>query len=373
MKIDPKLEPRRPGEADPAGPRAPRVFKTIGAPGEQQTWQSNASGSGKSDIAFARIRRTNVPDRPTNDPEKEQSRARILTANDLKRGIKWGSILLSAAGALASLALTLWFTRFVSVAVQRDDWLGWISFGLLSVIAIAAVVLMGRELWGFRRLARLARLRREIKEAISTNDAVRERAAVNMLENHYGGRADMAWGRARLAEHKSDVLSAGEYVRLADRELLLPLDQESRRAVLQSAKRVATVTALSPIMWIAIGFVLYENLRMFRTIAGLYGGRPGFLGSLRLARLTVMHIVATGGVAMTDDLLGQFVGQDVLRRLSRRLGEAAFNGALTARLGVAAVEVTRPLPFLDAEPLRVREILAELMQTITARRRRRFM
>ncbi len=53
-----------------------------------------------------------------------------------------------------------------------------------------------------------------------------------------------------------------------------------------------------------------------------------------------------------------------LRRLSRRLGEGAFNGALTARLGVAAVEVTRPLPFLDAEPLRVREILAELMRSI---------
>ena len=27
---------------------------------------------------------------------------------------------------------------------------------------------------------------------------------------------------------------------------------------------------------------------------------------------------------MTDDLVGQFIGQDVLRRLSRRLGEGAF-------------------------------------------------
>ena len=58
------------------------------------------------------------------------------------------------------------------------------------------------------------------------------------------------------------------------------------------------------------------------------------------------HIVATGGVAMTDDLLGQFLGQDLLRRLSRRLGEGAFNGALTARIGMAAIDVIRPLPFL---------------------------
>ncbi len=46
--------------------------------------------------------------------------------------------------------------------------------------------------------------------------------------------------------------------------------------------------------------------------------------------MVVTRIVATGGVAMTDDLLGQFLGQDLLRRLSRRLGEGVFNGALTA-------------------------------------------
>jgi len=115
-----------------------------------------------------------------------------------------------------------------------------------------------------------------------------------------------------------------------------------------------------------MGYVLVENVRMFRGLASLYGGRPGVLGAFRIGRLVVAHIIATGGLAMTDDLLGQFFGQDVLRRLSRRLGEGAFNGALTARLGVAAVEVTRPMPFLDAEPVRVREIFSELMRSLRA-------
>ena len=66
--------------------------------------------------------------------------------------------------------------------------------------------------------------------------------------------------------------------------------------------------------------------------------------------MVLAHIIATGGIALTDDLLGQFLGQDLLRRLSRRLGEGAFNGALTARMGVAAIEVIRPLPFLAAKP-----------------------
>ena len=109
-------------------------------------------------------------------------------------------------------------------------------------------------------------------------------------------------------------------------------------------------------------YVAVENLRMLRTVAGLYGGRPGTLGSLRLARMVITHIVATGGIALTDDLLGQFIGQDVLRRLSRRLGEGAFNGALTARVGATAVEVCRPLPYLSAPPVRARDIAAELLR-----------
>ena len=83
---------------------------------------------------------------------------------------------------------------------------------------------------------------------------------------------------------------------------------------------------------------------------------------LRLAQLVLAHIVATGGVAMTDDLLGQFLGQDLLRRLSRRLGEGAFNGALTARIGVTALEVIRPLPFLAAKRPRVRDVLGEVLR-----------
>ena len=119
---------------------------------------------------------------------------------------------------------------------------------------------------------------------------------------------------------------------------------------------------------IAVGYVLIECLRMLRALATLYGGRPGPMGAMRLAQLVMTHLIATGGIAMTDDLLGQFLGQDLLRRLSRRLGEGAFNGALTARVGVAAIEVLRPLPYLAAKPLRLRDILSEVLKPLFARK-----
>lgn len=292
------------------------------------------------------------------------SSARRLTVGDINRGFHFGGILFSAMAALASIAAGLWFTRFVSVALERRDWIGWVAFGLLLVIALAVLGIVLRELLGFRRLARLAKLRTLVRATIAKPDVTSERQAVSALLAHYRGRPDLSWGLARVNDHAGDVLEPGELLRLSDRELLRPLDGEARKIILVSAKRVATVTALSPIMWIAMGFVLVENVRMFRALAAIYGGRPGVLGALRLGRNVIGHIIATGGIAMTDDLLGQFVGQDLLRRLSRRLGEGAFNGALTSRLGVVAVEVIRPLPYLDSEPLRVREIFNELISSL---------
>jgi putative membrane protein len=267
-----------------------------------------------------------------------------------RRGLRWGALLLSALAGAVLLGLTAWFARFVSAALARDDWMGWATLGLLAIAAFAAVMILLRELVGFLRLGRLGRLRVDIAAAIAERDGKRERKAARQMADLYAGRRDQAWNLRRFHEHVRDVHDPGELLALAEREIVTPLDTEAKRLVTRSAKRVATVTALSPMVLIAVGYVLVENLRLLRTLAALYGARPGFVGVMRLARMVFAHIVATGGVAMTDDLLGQFLGQDLLRRLSRRLGEGAFNGALTARIGVTALEVIRPMPFLAARP-----------------------
>ena len=39
----------------------------------------------------------------------------------------------------------------------------------------------------------------------------------------------------------------------------------------------------------------------------------------------------------------------MLSKLSRRFGEGVVNGALTARVGLAAMDLCRPLPFVAQE------------------------
>ncbi len=295
-------------------------------------------------------------------PPETAPLARPTLADLGQRGLRWGTLLVSALAGAALLGAGAWFARLVSAALVREDWVGWTVLALLLTAAFAALMLALRELIGFSRLNRLNRIRADVKRALADRDAKRERKAALRLAGLYARRPEHAWRVRRFREHARDVHDAGELLALADREMVAPLDQGARRLITASAKRVATVTALSPMVFIAVTYVLIENLRLLRALAGLYGGRPGFFGLLRLAQLVFAHIVATGGIALTDDLLGQFVGQDILRRLSRRLGEGTFNGALTARIGIAAIDVIRPLPFLAARRPRVRDVLGEALR-----------
>jgi putative membrane protein len=279
-----------------------------------------------------------------------------------KRGTGWGGLLVSSLVAAALVAACVRFAGFISVAIAREDWIGWTVTGLMAIAAFAALMMLVREVVGFSRLSRLNRIKQASAEALRNRDRRVEQKAIAWLMNLYRGRRDLTWSLRRLQDYAHDVHDPGNLLALADRELMTSLDGEARRTITRSAKRVATVTAMSPIALISVAYVLIENLRTLRSLATLYGGRPGFVGVVRLARMIFTHLLATGGVAMTDDLLGQFLGHDVLRRLSQRLGEGAFNGALTARLGIAAIEVIRPLPFLEARPVRVRDVLTEVFR-----------
>ncbi len=328
----------------PKPPRGPQVFDV-----------------GEATIEAATSTRAEAKDRPITGTVRVRP-----TADEVRSGIRWGAILFSALAGLAGLAAGLAFGRFVAIAFERDDWVGWLATAMGVTAIIAAFVLTLREVAGLFRLNRLQALNEAVATALARKDVKAEQQAVTALQRLLADRPDCRWGLARLAEHAGDGRDPGDLLRLADREVMAPLDADARRQILKSAKRVATVTAISPMAWIGMLFVAVENMRMLRALATLYGGRPGLTGTMRLARLVIGHIVATGGVAMTDDLLGQFLGQDLLRRLSRRLGEGAFNGALTARIGVAAISVTRPLPFLDAPEIRVRDLVPEIFRRIKA-------
>ena len=278
----------------------------------------------------------------------------------LSRGWRWGSILLGALGGLVSLIASLWLYDWVLALIARDDWIGWVAVGLLGLVLFALLMIVIRETAGLVRLGRLGKIRHEADSAARQNDKALAIDVTDRLKRFYAGREDLAWGLERLAEHEHDIMNAEELLRLDERTLIGPLDPVARSLVAASAKRVSVVTAVSPNAVIDMLFVATENLRMLRKLATLYGARPGTLSLLKLARMVVTHIVLTGGIALGDDVIQQVIGHGLTARLSARLGEGLFNGALTTRIGIATIDVCRPLPYVEQQRPRFRELVAEV-------------
>jgi putative membrane protein len=180
---------------------------------------------------------------------------------------------------------------------------------------------------------------------MSRDDPKAARRVVAELTDIVAGKPETAAGRRSLAGLENDIIDGANLVRIAETEILTPLDARAQRMILDAAKRVSLVTAVSPRALVDLAYVLFESGRLIRRLSELYGGRPGTLGFLRLARGVLAHLAVTGAIAAGDDFVHQIVGQGLAARLSAKLGEGVVNGMMTARIGVAAMEVTRPLPF----------------------------
>ncbi|MEA3025167.1 MAG: putative rane protein [Alphaproteobacteria bacterium] len=264
-----------------------------------------------------------------------------------KRRIPWGAMFWSALSGLVLLALGLAVTNLVEDLYARAPWLGAIGLALALVAGLALLVVLLREIIGLARLSTVESLRQRAFAVIETDDRDSGRALVADMLSLTKRIPRLARGRARLEDHRADIIDGRDLVRLAERELMGPLDLEARRLVVTASKRVSVVTAISPRAAVDMVFVLINALSLIRKIAVLYGGRPGVLGVLRLLRQVVSHLAVTGGVGVADSVVQQVIGHGVAARLSARLGEGMINGLLTARLGLLTIDLVRPLPFLE--------------------------
>lgn len=266
----------------------------------------------------------------------------------------------ATAGILLSLGLWLAVDALIRDLFARYDWLGWVALTAAGLFALALIVIIAREIASVRRLAKLDHLREEAKTALAANIPAEARAVTGRVQALYAARADLARPRAELDETLTELLDGADMITAAEYALMAPLDARARRLIAASARRVALVTAISPRALVDLAFVTYESAKLARAIASLYGARPGLIGSWRLAGAVLSHLAITGGVALGDSVVQQLLGQGLAQKLSAKLGEGLVNGLMTARVGIAAMRVTRPLPFAVLKQPVVMEFMPEL-------------
>ena len=280
-----------------------------------------------------------VIDVPTGAVMETVTRAAARKGSRLAK-LFWASIV-----TLLSFMVSLTFWDFVVNLLSRNIWLGRAALVLVGIVVICLLIFTLRELAALSRLRRIDGLRKISEKLRYSDDLKAVQAHGERLVKLISRRDEFSWAVADYNEYKSDQLDAPAALAYIEVRLMKPQDAMVQKEIENGARVVATATALAPFALLDVVMALGANIRMIRRIAEIYGGRAGSFGSWRLMRAVAGHLVATGAVSIGDDMLGSIAGGGVLSKVSRRFGEGLVNGALTARVGIAAAEVCRPMPY----------------------------
>jgi len=266
------------------------------------------------------------------------------------------NLLWAGVAGLASLAFGLWATNLIEGLFAKAESLGFIglAFGVLFLVGL--IGLITREMVAVSRQTRIAEMHVAFAEARAADDRDGARKLVGRLVALYRDRPETARARAETEDAARAIIDGRDLIDVAERALLRPLDEKAQAEIAAAAKRVSLVTAISPRAVLDVIFVAAQIVRLVRRIAEIYGGRPGLLGLIKLARSIGAHIAITGGMAVGDSLIQQIVGHSIASRISARMGEGVLNGLLTARVGLSALAVCRPAPFGIAKPPGVSDV-----------------
>ncbi|MEO3988858.1 YcjF family protein [Pseudocitrobacter cyperus] len=245
-------------------------------------------------------------------------------------------------------------------AWQTQDWvaLGGCAAGLLIVGAgVGSVATEWRRLW---RLRQRAQERDEARELMQSHGVGKARAFCEKLAQQAGiDQAHPALQRWYAAIHETQ--NDREVVSLYAHLVQPALDAQARREISRSAAESAMMIAVSPLALVDMAFIAWRNLRLINRIATLYGIELGYYSRLRLFKLVLLNIAFAGASELVREIGMDWMSQDLAARLSARAAQGIGAGLLTARLGIKAMELCRPLPWIDNDKPKLGDFRRELI------------
>ena len=263
--------------------------------------------------------------------------------------------------ALCGFYIAIGFWNFAGNLLDQNLLLG-VSFSvILLIFGITITGFITAEFIALHRLRKIEHFKTSITEVRRENNLAQARAITKQLCELYKSRDEMRWTISRFDEQAKDQLDAEGQLALAETILMAPLDKLAQKEIERSVRQVSTITALVPLALVDVAAALICNLRMIRRIAQVYGGRSGLLSSWKLLGKVTTHLITTGAMAIGDDWLGSVLGGSLFSKLSRRFGEGVINGALTARVGRAAIDICRPMSFQHTPKPRVSGLLRDAL------------
>ncbi|HCH1192691.1 TPA: TIGR01620 family protein [Vibrio parahaemolyticus] len=256
-------------------------------------------------------------------------------------GRKW-----FATGVFATFAGLVGWQAVDSVvtAVQTADWLalGWAGF--ITAVASLGLGAIGKELWKLRKLRNHFSIQEEAELLVYSDSVGKGKVFCEKVAEQSGVLAENP-GFDRWQNSINPAHSDAEILDMYDSMVVSQQDKLATKVVSQHATESAALVAVSPLAAVDMLLVAWRNFKMIDNLSQVYGVELGYASRIKLLRAVFVNMAAAGASELAIDAGMDLMSMDLAGKVSARAGQGLGVGILTARLGLKAMALLRPLPW----------------------------
>ncbi len=298
-----------------------------------------------------------VPSAPEIEEEPEIELEKVIKPNGKKR--TFASVLLvTFSGLVAWQAVDSVINAFAS-----QNWLslGWSGF--IAAISAMGAGAIGRELWKLRQLKHRFSAQDKAQVLYELDDLGKAKPFCQQLAKQSGIVAEHPgferWENAVNATHSDQEVMA-----MYDSFVVATQDEQCRKLIAKSASESALLVALSPLAVVDMLLVAWRNFRLIEQLSSVYGVELGYWSRIKLFKLVLVNMAAAGATELVADASMDLLSMDLAGKVSTRAAQGLGVGILTARLGIKAAALLRPVPWQKGSGIRLGEVRKSIIQSL---------
>lgn len=241
----------------------------------------------------------------------------------------------------------------------------------LGLVVLGLIFLLGLEVRrgfkGSRQLSNVCKLQTQAAALMEAPTHGQSRSWIKKLEAQYQHpplSSSMQTAISQLDSSYNDQ----EILHYLNRHALDSADRKAQKCVQRYSIESGVLVAFSPWASFDMLLVAWRNLRMLREIATIYGLSPGLLTQWKLLKQVLQNLAFAGASEIAMDAGSALLGSSLTAGLSARAGQGLGAGLFTARTGLTAIKMCRPLPDKRQPSSQLSKIAKGIVQRITARK-----
>ena len=258
-------------------------------------------------------------------------------------------------GSLISVLFLAMLVFFLALIVDAVDmlgrlsmtggWLYWLYLAALSLLFISLALVLWRSFKQMKALENAQKLQQFFEKQKKDPDAELIVETLKLLDFYETFQNPHL---IRQSRHLRESMSHSHDYKMIyhdlDEQVLEVIDAEVKKRISAASSQAALSTAISPLALLDALIVIWRSVRLSTEIAGLYGLKPGWLGTMVLLKKGAFNVFFAGTAELLSEYISEAAEATMISRLSTAATQGVSNGVLLARLGYGVMQACRPLP-----------------------------